>query len=125
MDSVIDPSTTPDALMVPNRHKRGSTLWARMNSILDIAEPLLGVDRSKGERAYIRNQGSNEGSFVTRDPCDTIGFPLNSPLRGRPRYDWIDGDGGIRRGFLKAEAKNFEAPAFDPIAAGVARRPGF
>jgi hypothetical protein len=108
MDSVVAPSSAPDALMVPNRYKLGGTLWARMNSILDIAEPLLGVDRSKGERAYIRNQG-NEGAFVTRSPDDTICFPLASPLRGRPRYDWIDGDGGIRRGYLKTEARNFEA----------------
>src|SRR5579885_1333645 len=101
----------PDALFVPERMKRGRTLYERMCSILDVAEPLLGVDRAAGQRAYIRRQGDG-WLFVTRDPMDTIYFPLNTPLRGRPRYDWIDGADGIRRGYLVAEAREFEAPAF-------------
>jgi hypothetical protein len=114
----------PDALLVPNGYKRGSTMWERMNSILDIAEPLLGVDRERGDRAYIRNQ-QNEGSFVTRDTRDTLYFPLNTPLRGKPRYTWVNGADGIRRGYLTEAAREFEAPSFDPVAAGMHRAGGF
>jgi hypothetical protein len=100
-------SPIPDALFVPEKMKRGRTLWERMNSILDIAEPMLSVDRSTGVRAYIRRQGDG-WLFVTRDSQDTIYFPLNTPLRGRPRYNWLDGTDGIRRGYLVPEARNVE-----------------
>lgn len=102
---MIPTSPIPDALFVPEKMKRGRTLWDRMTSILDIAEPILGVDRSSGDRAYIRRQGDG-WLFVTRDPEDTIYFPLNTPLRGRPRYNWIDRPDGIRRGYLVPEALN-------------------
>jgi hypothetical protein len=95
----------PDALFIPEKMKRGRTLYERMNSIFEIAESLLGVDRARGERAYVRRQGDG-WLFVTRDPHDTIYFPLASPLRGRPRYHWLDGADGIRRGHLVTEAMN-------------------
>jgi hypothetical protein len=47
---------TPDALILPEAWKKGETQADRIDSILAIAEPLLQVDRSKGERAYIRRQ---------------------------------------------------------------------
>ena len=90
----------PDALFIPERMKKGRTLSERMNSILDIAEPLLGVQRLKQERAYIRRQG-NGWLFITKNPEDTIDYPLGMPLQRRPRYQWIDDDNGIRRGYLK------------------------
>ncbi len=93
--------TNPDALFVLENMKRGRTLIDRINSILDIAEPLLGVDRSKGERAYIRRQG-NGWLFITRDPEDTIYYALRTPLQGRPRYVWVDDSDGIRLGYLQA-----------------------
>jgi hypothetical protein len=97
---IQDPSV-PDALFVPENMKRGRTLWERMNSILDVAEPMLGVDRTKGDRAYIRRQGDG-WLFITKDPEDTIYYPLRTPLQRRPRYVWIDGPDGIRRGYLQA-----------------------
>ncbi len=97
---IQDPSV-PDALFVPESMKRGRTLWERMNSILDIAEPMLGVDRSKGDRAYIRRQDDG-WLFITKDPEDTIYYPLRTPLQRQPRYVWIDGPDGIRRGYLQA-----------------------
>lgn len=100
---MIPTSPIPDALFVPEAVKRGRTLFERIESILAIAEPILGVDRARGDRAYIRRQGDG-WLFVTRDPQDTIYFPLDSPLRGRPRYRWIDGMDGIRRGYLVTEA---------------------
>ena len=51
-----------------------------MNSILDIAEPMLGVDRSKGDRAYIRRQDDG-WLFITKDPEDTIYYPLEHPFK--------------------------------------------
>ena len=101
----IPTSPIPDALFIPERMKRGRTWYERMDSILDIAEPLLGVDRTRGDRAYLRRQGDG-WLFVTRDPQDTIYFPLNSPSRSRPRYHWLDGADGIRRGHLVPEAMN-------------------
>lgn len=102
---MIPTGTIPDALFIPETMKRGRTLFERIDSILAIAEPLLGVDRARGDRAYIRRQGDG-WLFVTRDPQDTIYFPLNTPLRGRPRYHWLDGTDGIRRGHLVSEALN-------------------
>jgi hypothetical protein len=89
----------PDALMVPESAKRGRTLRERIDSVLAITEPLLGVDRDKGERAWIRRQGDG-WLFITKDPADTIYWPLTSPLRGRDRYEWVMGEGGIKRGYL-------------------------
>jgi hypothetical protein len=93
--------------MVPERLKRGRTLRERIGSICDLAEPILVVDRDAGEHAWIRRQ---EGGwlFITKDPNDTIYHPLNSPLRGHPRYDWIEGPDGIRRGWLRAERLKVE-----------------
>ena len=121
---MIPTGPIPDALFVPEKMKRGRTLGDRVDSVLAVAEPLLGVDRPAGQRAYIRRQGDG-WLFVTRSPDDTIYFPLNTPFRGRPRYDWIDGPDGIRRGYLKPEAREFEAPPFDPVRDGMARPRGF
>ena len=95
---------TPDALFIPEALKRGRTMKDRMNSVLDLAEPMLGVDRPSGGRAYIRKQPGGQ-LFITRDPEDTIYHALTSPLRGRDRYAWLAGPDGIRRGWLTAEAR--------------------
>jgi hypothetical protein len=94
----------PDALFLRESAKRGRRLIDRINSILEIAEPLLGVDRSQGQRGYIRRQ---EGGwlFITKDPEDTIYHALSSPLRGRDRYAWVVGADGIKRGYLTEEAR--------------------
>ena len=94
----------PDALFLREGLKQGRRLIDRISSILAIAEPLLGADRSWGQRGYIRRQ---EGGwlFITRDPEDTIYHPLDSPLRGRDRYAWVVGPDGIKRGYLTEEAK--------------------
>ncbi len=75
----------------------------RITSICDIAEPLLGIERAAGQRAWIRQQPHGR-LFVTCDPLDTINFPTDHPRSGAPRYDWVDCTDGIRRGYLKAEA---------------------
>lgn len=95
----------PDAIFYPEARKRGRTVRERIDSVLDAAEPILGVDRAKGQHAYVRRQGGGL-LFISRDPYDTINFPTRHPLRGRPRYDWIDGPDGIRRGYLTALARS-------------------
>lgn len=92
----------PSALIVPEAWKRGGTQLDRIDSILRLAEPLLGVDRARGQRAYIRRQPGGR-LFVTADPADTIQFPLGHPREGRPRYQWVTHPDGSEHGFLIAE----------------------
>jgi hypothetical protein len=127
MNVTVPIGPVPDALSIPGRYKRGRTLGERVDSILAIAEPLLGVDRAAGQRAYIRQQGCGPAiwMFVTRSPDDTLYGPTHSPFRGRPRYDWIDRPDGIRIGYLKDIFRHAEIEPFDPIAHGVYRPPGF
>jgi hypothetical protein len=89
----------PDAVLADEAMKTGSNHVDRINSVLDVVEPILGVDRSKGERAYIRRQPGNQ-MFITRDPFDTILHPLGHPSEGRERYRWEPVLSGIRKGYL-------------------------
>jgi hypothetical protein len=91
----------PDALMIPESLKSGARMSDRVASIAELAEPLLVVNRSKGERAYVRIQPGGR-LFVTKDVRDTILFPRNHHRCGQPRYHWATGDDGIDRGYLVA-----------------------
>ena len=73
--------------MLPASQKRGARLADRVASIVSITEPILGVDRAAGERAWIRQQPHGQ-LFITRDPADTIITPRDHPLSGQPRYRW-------------------------------------
>lgn len=84
---------TADAVVLPAGFRQGPRQVDRLNFILDFAEPLLG---SKG---YVRRQ-PDETLFVTRDPRDTLYFPKGHPREGYPRYEWVDGDGGVKVGYL-------------------------
>jgi len=88
----------PDALMIPEVLKTGARMSDRVASVADIAEPLLLVDRFKGERAYIRIQPGGR-LFVSKDIHDTILFPKDHRFDGRPRYKWVPGEDGIELGF--------------------------
>ena len=99
----MDP--TFDALIIPESWKSGDTQLDRIDSILRVAEPLLGVDRSRGGRAYIRRQPGGK-LFITADPQDTLSFPAGHRLQGRPRYGWTTQPDGTERGILVAEARN-------------------
>lgn len=94
----------PDALFMPESLKRGKCFRDRINSVLDLAEPILGVDRASGGHAYVRKHTGGQ-LFITRDPMDTIYHITTSPFRGRDRYHWIDGPDRIRRGYLTDEAR--------------------
>lgn len=94
---------TCDALIVPESWKSGGTQLDRIDSILRVAEPLLGIDRPRGGRAFIRRQPGGK-LFITADPADTIAFPVGHPREGRPRYAWTSRPDGSERGVLVEEA---------------------
>ena len=96
---------TPNALFLPETWKKGETQLDRIDSILAIAEPLLKIVRSMGERAYIRRQPGGR-LFVTADPHDTLQFPVGHPREGKPRYHWIEQPDGSEHGFLVEEGRH-------------------
>jgi hypothetical protein len=96
------PKCVPDALMLPEDRKRGSRMIDRVASIADVAEPLLQVNRARGERAYIRLQGNGK-LFISRSIVDTILFPKGHEREGQPRYRWDLQPDGSEFGYLVAE----------------------
>jgi hypothetical protein len=92
----------PDALWLPETMKSGGRIFDRVKSICQIAEPLLGVNFAAGERAYIRKQ-PNGRLFITRDPADTIFFPIGHPRSGQQRYRWEQQMDGTELGYLISE----------------------
>jgi hypothetical protein len=92
----------PDAVMLPEARKCGARMVDRVASIADIAEPLLEVDRARGERAYIRLQGNGK-LFVSKSIVDTILFPKDHPRDGQPRYRWVLHPDGAEFGYLVSE----------------------
>jgi hypothetical protein len=93
---------TPDALMLHEGRKQGMRMVDRVASIADIAEPLLEVDHSMGERAYIRLQGNGK-LFVSKSMFDTINFPRDHARDGHPRYQWALQPDGSEFGYLVSE----------------------
>jgi hypothetical protein len=94
----------PDALMLPQDRKQGARMVDRVASIADIAEPLLGIDRARGERAYIRLQ-PNGKLFITPSVLDTIFFPKDHERDGLSRYLWIIQPDGSELGYLVDSAR--------------------
>jgi hypothetical protein len=89
----------PDALILPESWKKGETQLDRIDSILQVAEPLLKLNRLRGEKAYIRRQPGGR-LFVTASPHDTLRFPLGHAQEGRARYHWVSRPDGSEYGFL-------------------------
>jgi len=97
------PDRRPDALWIPDRLKRGKRFPDRVRSILAIAEPILGIDRAKGESAQMRLPGPQDRGrcLVTPSAGDTLYFAKTHPRSGEPRYRWDPPDArGIERGYL-------------------------
>jgi hypothetical protein len=92
----------PDALMLPQDRKQGARMVDRVASIADIAEPLLGIDRNRDERAYIRLQ-PNGKLFITSNVHDTIFFPRDDRRDGQARYRWELQPDGAEFGYLLPE----------------------
>lgn len=98
---MIPTTPIPDALMFPESWKRGVTVYERLDSVLTIAEAILGVGRGK---AWVKRQPG--WSLIVKDPGETLFWPLTSPLRGRERYRWVDRPDGSKWGYLTEEAKD-------------------
>jgi hypothetical protein len=96
---------TPDALILPEAWKTGQTQLDRIDSILAVAEPLLNLDRARGQKAYIRRQPGGR-LFVTADPHDSLRFPVGHAREGMPRYQWVGQADGSEHGFLIKEARD-------------------
>lgn len=96
----------PDALFIPESFRVGATKYDRADSICTFAEGILGADKLKSQRAYVRRQPGAR-VFVTLDPDDTIAFPRIGSNRG-PRYAWVKQPNGVEYGYLVDAAK--EAP---------------
>jgi hypothetical protein len=98
----------PDAVRLPDKFRFGKAgelatrgrFMERVFAIADIAEPLLGCDRSQGERAYIRRMPRNAPLFITRSPDDTLYFPTGHPRAGQERYRWETMPDGVAIGYL-------------------------
>jgi hypothetical protein len=101
---MIPTAPFPDALLVPESLKRGSRQIERINSILDLAEPILGIDRTRGEKGWIRKQPGGM-LYVSKNPEDTLFHHQGTPLAGCHRYTWLPADSGIRRGYLTEAAR--------------------
>ncbi len=91
----------PDALFLPETVKRGDRIFERVAAVCRIAEPLLECDYPR-EKAYIRKMPHGR-LFITRDPADTINYPIDHPKSGQPRYRWEKRDGGVQVGYLIEE----------------------
>jgi hypothetical protein len=97
--------TRYDAVLVPVSVAGRKAGRGRFDAIADTAEHWLGVDRAAGELAHIRvnPKGSLSKVFATRDPGDSILFPVSHPLSGRPRYRWESREDGVELGTLLTE----------------------
>jgi hypothetical protein len=93
----------PDAVWIPEATKGGGKLGARIARVTAVADALLEVDRSAGEKSYVRKQPHGR-LFVTRDPYDSILFPTGHARSGSPRYRWERRGDGVEVGYLLEDA---------------------
>ena len=108
-------SKKADAVWCPEALKGdGASQYIRADNVLNVVEPLLGADRSKGITGHIRRQPGGR-LFVTLDPLDTLKYPNGHDRAGEERYTWeeIPGSGGVFLGYLK-EPKQEAASAQPP-----------
>lgn len=67
-----------------------------IDSIVDFADKHL--QTTELELARVRAQPGE--FFATRDPADTLNYPLGHPKEGKPRYRWEDQGNGVKYGYL-------------------------
>jgi hypothetical protein len=93
----------PDALLLPEALKDGDDVFKRQHSVLRLADRLLEVDRAAGEKPHVRPplKPTTLKLFVTRDPADTINYPIDHCRSGQPRYRWEQRPDGIELGWLR------------------------
>jgi hypothetical protein len=95
----------PDALMIPASMKRGATPADRLDMICTLAEGFLGLDRRKGEHAFVRAwPPDGEFLFVATSELDEFYFPKTHAKCGQSRYRWDMQPNGIAFGFFEPGA---------------------
>jgi hypothetical protein len=88
----------PDALLLPGEVRQGKRMVDRVRSVCDLAEEIMGLDRSVGQRAWIRIQPHGK-MFITADPADTLLYTTGHQLAGQSRYRWERRGDGIEWGY--------------------------
>lgn len=94
---------TPDALYVP--HQAGGDPYIRAAKVTRIARGLLAIpdDQPAPVIAFAEQADGMMTHFVRRAVQDTKLFPKGHPREGEARYEWSDGQDGIKLGYLKAD----------------------
>ena len=100
----------PDAVRIPGNWAAGNSSVDRQISIVDAVEPMLGVDRSVGERGWCGSLPNGE-FFCTKRTDSTLFFPKMHRLEGHPRYNWVAQADGTVFGYLVKEAMPVAAPS--------------
>ena len=83
--------------------KQGANKFQRTDAMLNLIEPMLGLDKTQGQTGHIRVQPGGM-IFVTGNPRDTIRYPtVNDEGKVGPRYNWVQStaDPDIYLGYLK------------------------
>jgi hypothetical protein len=95
---------TPDAVKIPHAWAYGESSVERNISIVNAVEPMLGVDRSIGEKAWCAAHGDGM-VFCRKTDHETMFFPHGHKLEGHPRYNWVVQPDGTVFGYLVAAAQ--------------------
>lgn len=106
-----------DAILIEKSIKTGATKYERLDSTMNFAEPLLGLDRAKGQIGYLRAMpGGSE--FITASPLCTINYPTDDPQgRTGPRYNWSQhpSNPNVYLGYLKDKPAEAPTPGTDVV----------
>ncbi len=106
--------TFPDAVLIPMSWRRGKTSNARVISLAEHADQILGV--AIGEKSY--------GYIIipmpavmmwTRTPTDSYLLPKTHPRSGQQRYTWTEHEDGTSHGYLVPDAQPVEEIASDAV----------
>jgi hypothetical protein len=89
----------PDGVRFPKKLVTGRTAFERVDSACTIAERLLGAPRGTTHVRRLK-EGRREVMYATRSPEDTLNYPLEHPLKNRPRYRWEPQPDGVEFGYL-------------------------
>jgi hypothetical protein len=89
----------PDIVKYPVNWKVGDLVTDRVGAILDRCEPVLGVDRSKGERGWIHKTILGF-EFVSKVNHDTYNYPSEHYKNGQCRFRMVTQEDGSEHGYL-------------------------
>jgi hypothetical protein len=94
----------PDAVKIPQNWAYGDSSVERNESLVVAVEPMLGVDRSIGERAWGVAHGDGM-VFFRKNYHESMFFPHGHKLEGHPRYNWVVQPDETVFGYLVAAAQ--------------------